>query len=239
MIDYWQLADNFKTGDAVQKYMPGDPGGLSPFVGRVTAVHKGLGMIDVQWPTGNERVSTDELVVCNPSLMRYLPPSLDQTYLAYDTLKTARAAAPAQWRSLELPQGFHKDLARMWLRKAGEVVAYDELWRRYAMQGVADDIIRDEVQKFYLVAKNLCDLRINQHAKKTAAYWVAQNRQYRVTQQELEGRKPNCPKCGKAMRKTTYAMSEGARHKLWACPKDLVLIHQQHMLGPGGEPVAW
>lgn len=239
MIDYWKLCDDFKSGDAVQKYMPGDPGGMSPFVGRVTAVHKGLGMIDVQWPTGNERVSSDELMVVNPALVRFLPPSLDQTYIGYDTMKARQASDRKLWRGIELPQGFHKDLARLWLRKASEVLAYDELWRRYALQGVSDDTIKDETQKFYLVAKNLVDMRIQEHARRTAAYWVAQNRQYRVTQTELDGRKPNCPKCGKSMRKTTYAMVEGAKHKLWACPKDLFLIHQEHMLGPGGEPVAW
>jgi len=238
VIDYWQLCDDFKAGNSVQKYMPGDPGGLSPFVGRVTAVHKGLGMIDVQWPSGPERVSSEELLVVNPALLRHLPPSLDQQYLGYDSLKE-RSASASPWRTLELPQGFHKDLARMWLRKASEVLAYDELWRKYALNGVADEAIKDEVQKFYLVARNLVDLRIQQHAVKTAAYWVAQNRQYRVTQEELEGRKPNCPKCGKKMRKTTYKMTEGTRQKLWACPKDLFLIHQEHMLGPGGEPVAW
>ena len=239
MIDFWELAKDFKTGQAVQKYMPGDPGGLSPFVGRVTAVHRGLGMIDVQWPTGNERVSSDELVVVNPALQRYLPPSLDQTYLGYDTLRERQASSQPLWRQIEVPQGFHKDLARLWLRKASDVVAYDDMYRRYALLGVSDDLIRDEVAKFYQVASNLVDLRLQNHARKTAAYWVAQNRQYRVTQEEIEGRRPLCPKCGKKMRKTTYKMEEGARQRLWACPKDLFLIKQDHMLGPGGEPVVW
>lgn len=238
-VDYWALCDDFKAGSTVQKYMPGDPGGLSPFVGRVTAVHKGLGMIDVQWPTGNERVSSDELVVVNPALQRYLPPSLDQTYLGYDTAQGRTASDRKLWRQLEVPQGFHKDLARLWLRKASEVIAYDEMYRRYAMLGVLDDHIRDEVTRFYQVATNLVDLRLRNHAAKTAAYWVAQNRQYRVTQQELDGKKPCCPKCGKRMRKTTYMMEEGTRQRLWACPKDLFLIKQDHMLGPGGEPVVW
>lgn len=239
MIDYWQLCDSFKAGDTVQKYMPGHPGGLSPFVGRVTSVHKGLGMLDVQWPMANERVSSDELVLVNPAIMRYLPPSLDQTYLAYDTLKERSASVQKAWRSIELPRGFHKDLARLWLRKASDVLAYDELWRRYASEGASDDAIKDEVGKFYLVASNLLELRVQQHVAKTAAYWVAQNRQYRVTQEELDGRRPNCPKCGKKMRKTTYKMEEGARQRLWACPKDLFLIKQEHMLGPTGEPVVW
>jgi hypothetical protein len=196
-------------------------------------------MIDVQFPTGNERISSDELVVVNPALMRYLPPTLDQTYLAYDTLKERSASGPTSWRGMELPQGFHKDLAKLWMRKANEVLAYDELWRRYALQGATDEAIKDEVGKFYLVAKNLVGLRIQQHVEKTSAYWVAQNRTYRVTQQEHDAGVPSCPKCGKTMRKTTYKMREGNRVRLFACPKDLFLLKQDDLLGPGGEPVAW
>lgn len=238
MIDYWRLCDSFKAGDAVQKFMPGDPGGLSPFLGRVTAVHPGLGMIDVQWPTGNERVSSDELVLVNPAFMRYLPPTLDQTYLGYDTLK-AREASARVWRHLEVPPDFHVDLARLWMKSASEVAAYDALWRKYSAQGVAESDILDEVSQFYKAARNIVELRLRQHIQKTAAYWVAQNRQYRATQEEIDTRRPLCPKCGKKMRKTTYKMQEGAKHRLWACPKDLFLIKQDHMLGPGGEPVEW
>ncbi len=84
MIDFWELAKDFKAGDTVQKFMPGDPGGLSPFIGRVTSVHRGLGCLDVQWPFGVERVSSDEVVRINPELQRFLPPTLDQTYDSYD-----------------------------------------------------------------------------------------------------------------------------------------------------------
>ena len=238
MIDFWQLAKDFKPGDTVQKFLPGDPGGLSPFVGRVTAVHRGLGCVDVQWPFGVERVSPDEMVRVNPALQRYLPPTLDQSYDSYDKQK-GRQASQGQWRTVELPVGFHRDLALLWSRKASEVAAYDQLWRKYASLGAADEAIKDEVGKFYLVGRNTVDLRIQQAVTKTAAYWVAQNRQYRVTQEELDTRKPFCPKCGTKMRRTTYKMEKGSKHRLWACPKDLFLVKQEHFLGPDGASVEW
>lgn len=238
MIDYQKLTKDFKPGDSVQKWMPGDPGGLSPFVGRVTSVHVGIGCMDVQWPFGVERVQPDELVRINPDLQRYLPPTLDQTYNSYDVAK-GRQASLRLWRTVELPAGFHRDLAILWSRKASEVSAYDHLWRKFASLGADDDAIKDEVGKFYLVARNLVDLRIQGAVVKTAAYWVAQNRQYRVTQEEVMGRKPSCPKCSTKMRRTTYKMEKGSKHRLWACPKDLFLIKQDQMLGPGGEPVEW
>lgn len=237
-IDYQKLTQDFKPGDTVQKWMPGDPGGLSPFIGRVTSVHRGIGCLDVQWPFGVERVQPDEVVRINPDLQRYLPPTLDQTYTSYDVVK-GRQAHEKLWRTVELPAGFHRDLAALWSRKSSEIGAYDHLWRKYAALGADDDAIKDEVGKFYLVAKNLVDLRVNQAVSKTAAYWVAQNRQYRVTQEEVDGRKPFCPKCGTKMKRATYKMEKGAKHRLWACPKDLFLIKQEHFLGPGGEPVEW
>ena len=240
-IDYWQLAKDFSDGDPVQKYLPGHPGGLSPFIGRVTAVHRGLGMIDVQWPTGNERVSADELVRVNPELARWLPPTLDQSYSAYDIQQARKLWASSRqnlWRTTELPAGFHRELARLWLKGANEVCAYDDLWGRYASQ-TPDDILRDETAKFYRLACNLVELRIQQHAQKTAAYWVAQNRTYRATRDELGAKKPACPKCGTKMRKTTYKMDQGARARLFACPKDLFLIKVTDILGPEGEPVEW
>ena len=237
-IDAQKLILDFKPGDSVQKFMPGDPGGLSPFVGRVTSVHIGIGCLDVQWPFGVERVHPDEIVKVNPALRRYLPPTLDQTYDSYDVAK-GRQAGPKLWRTVELPAGFHRDLAILWGRKASEVAAYDHLWRKFTPLGAEDDAIKDEVGKFYLVAKNLVAMRIQQGIQKFGAYWVSQNRQYRVTQEEADSKKPFCPKCGTKMRRATYKMEKGAKHRLWACPKDLFLIKQDHMLGPGGEPVVW
>jgi len=238
-IDYWRLANDFEVGGTVQRFVPGLGGlSLSPFLGRVTAVHKGLGVVDVQWPYGNERMFPDDVVRVDPRLGVYLPPTLDQMYSSYDTQKQAKTANRGQWRTIEVPPEFHRELARLYAKKASDVLAYDELWKRYAST-VSDDILRAEVKRFYKVASNLVELRVQQHAAKTAAYWVAQNRQYRVTAEEHQSKKPFCPRCGKVMRKTTYKMDKGAKHRLFACPKDLFLIQQEHLLGPGGEPVEW
>jgi transcription initiation factor IIE alpha subunit len=82
-------------------------------------------------------------------------------------------------------------------------------------------------------------MRINQHVQKSAAYWFAENRQYRVSQGEMQAKRPNCPKCGSTMRRTTYKMDKGARMRLFACPKDLFLIKSEAILGPGGESLGW
>lgn len=237
-IDYWKLVKEFEPGDTVQRFVPG-LGILSPFTGRVTAVHRGLGVLDVQWPYANERMFPDDVMRVDPRMNMYLPPSFDQSYTSWDTSKQKVASVPGLWRDRELPPGFYQELARVFAKGANEVDAYDELWHRYASIGADDESLRDEVAKFYLVAGNLTNLRIQQHATKTAAYWTSQNRQYRVTQNEIKAKKPACPKCGTAMRKTTYKMEDGVRTRLFACPKDLFLIRVTDMLGPTGEPVGW
>ena len=244
-IDYWRLTKEFSVGDMVQRYAPGQGGySLSPFLGRVTAVHRGLGVLDVQWPYGNERMFPDDIVMVSQRSTSWFPPALmDQTYMGLDTQKAremwASNAARKLWRTTEVPQGFHLDLARLWTKGASEVQAYDDLWTKYAKLGASDDDIKDEVGKFYLVGSNLAEAFVQEFARRSAAYWVAQNRQYRVTQEEHKTKRPVCPKCGTPMKRTTYKMDKGAKHRLFACPKDLFLIKQDAILGPEGEPVEW
>lgn len=234
-IDYWTLTKDYKVGDFVQKFIPGRSA-LSPYCGRVTAVMRGIGFVDVQWPFGNERVSPEELIRVNPDFAFYLPPSLNFSYYpGYDTTKTA---AKAPWRSTEVPVGFHKELAKLFHRNASEMQAYDELWHRFA-SFAEDEILRDEIGKFYRFASNSVDLFLAAHAEKTATYWYSNNRTHRATKAEVASRRPNCPKCGSAMRKTTYKMAEGEKARLFACPKDLYLIRQSDIHGPDGNPVAW
>lgn len=237
MIDFWKLTKDYKPGDTVQRFAPGSGGySMSPFLGKVTAVHRGLGVLDVQFPYGNERVFPDDIVKVDPKLSQWLPPTLDQTYSSWDTSRKAKKNA--QWRTTEVPAGFHCDLAKVWSKGASEVAAYDLLWHRHGSPS-NDFAIRDEVVKFYRVARLLSVFRIQQHAEKSAAYWAAANRQYRATSQDLDSRKPACPKCGTSMRKATYKMREGARERLFACPKDLFLIKQTDLVGPEGQPVEW
>jgi len=236
MIDFWKLVKDYAPGDLVQRFVPGN-GDLSPFVGRVTAVHKGIGFLDIQWPMGNERVSPEEVVKINPEFARYLPPSLNFSwYPGYDVTKQASGTP---WRTDVFHPEFYKAAASQWLRGVGDVSAYDELWHKFGGQ-YDDELLRAEVARMYTFARNATLLRMKAAStSKQAAYWVAQNRQYRVTQTELQVRKPKCPKCGTSMRRTIYKMDEGARARLFACPKCLFLVKRDNLLGPDGAPVEW
>ena len=239
MIDFWRAARNFQKGDTVQKWFL-EPGvsALSPFVGQVLAVHRGLGFCDVQFPYGTERVSAEELIQVDPKITGILPPALDLTRTTYDTERAREKwASTSRWASEKLPPTFYKDLSAQWGKGASEMDAYDNLW--HAHQAAADSVLKDEIQKFYRLASKLPDLRLSNHIQKTATYWVAQGRQYRVTSEEIQAKRPQCPKCGTKMKRTTYKMEKGARHRLFACPKDLFLIKSEAILGPLGEPLGW
>lgn len=238
MIDYWELSKDFAPGDFVQKYIPSRNVTLSPYVGRVTAVLRGIGFLDVQWPFGNERVSPEEVVKVNKEFAAYLPPMHDFSYYPGLEQEVARLASKLPWRTTELPPGFHKELARLVHKGANEVQAYDELWHRFASFS-DDEMLRNEVVKIYKFAASSLEFFLSQQAQKTGTYWYAQNRTHRATKMEVTARCPNCPRCGTAMRKATYKMAEGKRERLFACPKDLYLIKQTDIQGPGGEPVAW
>lgn len=236
MINYWELVKDFKVGDSVQKFMPGHSA-LSPFYGRVTAVHRGIGFVDVQWPFDNVRETPEDLVRVNPEFLRYLPPM--GTFSWYPGQDTMKQASRSLWRTTEVPAGFHQSLAKLWSKGTHEISAYDELWHRYASMNADDESIRDEVDKFYRFGRNQVEVLLQQEIPKQATYWVATNRQHRATKQELTGGQPNCPKCGTGMRKTTYKMADGQKTRLFACPQDLYLIKQADILGPSGEPVNW
>lgn len=231
-IDYWRLTKDFEPGDTVQQVLPGQ--GIGPYVGRVLAVLPGIGFVDVQWPTGPERMSPEDLIRVNPEFGKFLPP---QTSFSYFPGLDVRMASKSRWRTTEVPAGFHKELTRAFRQGAGEVQAYDEMWHRYA-SFADDEALRDEVSKFYRFASNTFDLLVQQVGKQ-AAYWASRDRNYRATQPEIGAGKPNCPRCGCGMRKSTYKMREGQREKLFACPSCLYLIKQDNILGPGGEPVGW
>jgi len=236
-IDYWALAKEFSQGDVVQKinYIDGD---LSPYVGTVTAVLKGIGVLDVQWPFGNERVFPDDVVRVNPQFIRFLPPQFDQSYVTVEIERARKEASSKSLWSKQFQPSVYVELARHWHKGASEVIAYDDLYRALC-PNVDDEALRTEVAKFYLFAKNAGEVRIEAHLQKAAAYGGSQNRQYRATFQDIKAGRPSCPKCSNKMRRSTYRMQEGARHKVFACPKCLYIIDPVSILGPSGEPHQW
>jgi hypothetical protein len=236
VIDYWKLTRDFAQDDSVQKINVID-GSLSPYMGRVTAVHRGIGCLDVQWPFGNERVFPDDVVRVNPQFVRYLPPAFDQSYMSWDIAK-ARKASTSSWKTDLFPATAYVRLAQFWHKGAGEVEAYDNLYRQLA-PNVDDETLRAEVETFYRFARNAADLRVHQEVVKSGAYWVAQNRTYRATADEIKSGRPNCPKCASRMRRATYRMHEGSRVKLFACTQCVYLLDPTSVVGPTGEPHTW
>lgn len=233
MIDFWEIAKNFKTGDVVQRFLPFAQGdALSPFVGKVLVSHPGLGVVDVQWPHGHQRISADEIVLVNPKITKYLPLNLDQAYSTYDMSKIAA------WKLDRVPGEFLGDLSQLWSNKKSDLDSYDVLWRKYS--NFVDDLtIKSLTLKFYDVGRRMAKLRMASHIRKNAAYWVAQGRQYRATKEEIQSKRFLCPKCGTLMKNATYRMEKGTRVRLLACPKDLFLIERTSMLDPDGKALVW
>lgn len=57
IVDYQQRASEFSVGDTVYPFL----GGNSDLNGTVSAVYPAIGMVDVEWPHGNERRPVEEL----------------------------------------------------------------------------------------------------------------------------------------------------------------------------------
>lgn len=243
MIDYWSLAKEFKAGNFVQKINPIN-GDLSPYMGRVTAVLRGIGCLDVQWPFGNERVFPDDVVLVDPKYSRVLPPALlDQTLLTTE-IEKARTASTSPWKTQVIHPVLYVEMARYWHKGASEVIAYDDLYRKYG-SAIPEAAIRSEVGTFYRLGRNAGVALVASEAKRQgfqnreAAYWVAQNRTFRATDPEMKAGKPNCPRCANRMRRATYKMHKGSRVKLFACGKCLYLLDPTSIVGPDGQPHSW
>ena len=59
-VDYQERAAQFSVGSCVRPFFDA----TLTSVGRVTAVWSAIGMVDVEWPSGSERVPVEDLVLC-------------------------------------------------------------------------------------------------------------------------------------------------------------------------------
>jgi len=71
-IDYQQRASEFAVGDLVYPFVSGNPA----LNGRVMAVYPAIGMVDVEWPHGSERVPVEEVQQYFNQAGDYNPPSV-------------------------------------------------------------------------------------------------------------------------------------------------------------------
>lgn len=74
--------------------------------------------------------------------------------------------------------------------------------------------------------------RVASQYVKRAVYWVARNRQYRPSREELSTGNLCCPRCDEAhLRKTIYKREDGISIRLFCCPQCLFLIRRNDIVG--------
>jgi hypothetical protein len=70
---------------------------------------------------------------------------------------------------------------------------------------------------------------------KTALYWNAPDRKYRMCKVDLAAGVPSCPRCeGTPLRKVIYKREDGRNEKLHACPECLFMIKSSDIIGMEG-----
>lgn len=206
-IDVQRLARQFKVGDSV--IITSHTGGIknTPLIGRVTAVLSSIGFVDVQTPSGNARISPEDLVLDNSIDTSYLLDTSEQTWERRRALRIAKRYETTRLYPLirvareELNQG------------VPEVVAYDRMFRKHS-----SDFSDDEIKTSVVLASIF---------NKEALYWKSQGRMYSPTRCELETGIFTCPKCKSNLIKTNYRLHQSLHvcpECSWSiCPEDIVM----------------
>lgn len=83
IVDFQQRAREFEVGDLVYPFMSGN----RDLMGRIVAVYPAIGMVDVQWPHGPERMPVEDLQRFESD--EYQPPAVEN-----DTVPGGRTTVP-------------------------------------------------------------------------------------------------------------------------------------------------
>ena len=220
-VDYWSLTQNYSRGDIVQTYNPLS-GGLEGFPGMVTAVHPGIGFIDVEFPWGNERVSPEFLVKQNPRFLFNYPSFIDTSYQSWDIDRSHLEDGTEGGYNYALPRlssttdavtllAAEYDVKRRKLRIAASQCRYHGL----------NDI------DMYIALSSVMGRDYSDHAIRTAIYWSAPGRQYKMNRGEMDDGLPNCPRCSTNLQKTNYKKHT----RLYVCPSCLFCIKPSDIEG--------
>lgn len=215
-IDTQLLASRFVVGDTVK--LPDVNWGKSEssYYGRVTHVHTGIGMIDVETPLGNIRYSADDLVLDNTTDSSHL---IDTSYPSYEKSlnKDDGSFNFARPRQAFIAFKYAKDRLTGLIKTASKLSsemsdldAYNKMFHEHS-SSFSDDEIKTAVKVAY---------------DKTALYWSDKGRKYRPTSLEKESGSFLCPKCKTALVKTNYK-----KHTcLYGCPNCMFLIKPSDLL---------
>jgi hypothetical protein len=238
IIDYWALVRDFNRGDAVQVINTTN-GDLSPFTGQVTAVHRGIGFVDVEWPWGNVRHSVEEVVRVNPMRLNHFPPMTDTSYSAWDIaqsrIEDGTSVGYSYANPTDIPkerrvtarftrnlQKLHVIAAKAWFDRCDEMEAYDRLYKDLGKH-FPDTSIKQAISTVYKSAEEWGD--------RYALYWAAPDRQYKATRGESGCGTFNCPHDKAPLKKSNYKRRGGKSVNLLVCPSCLFVVKQSDIIG--------
>ena len=207
-IDYQMLTKKFKVGDKVQVIEPRGQGTMAP-IGVVTAVHPGIGFVDVQFPTTHARVSPEELHLAE-SKEEVGDTGADPAVFDRDYEDFEHVASLYMDRVATL----HRDAHHFRAKGIGEMDAYQMLFRHHHSR-YSDHEVKSAVTAAYSDGQT-----------KDAMYWKEKGRQYCPSKAEISSGCFHCPRCKTEMKKTVYQKHT----KLYACPECLFLITPSDIL---------
>jgi hypothetical protein len=121
IVDFQQRAREFQVNDLVYPFMSGN----RDLMGRVVAVYPAIGMVDVQWPHGPERLPVEDLQRFESD--EYQPPSVEN-----DTVPGGRPTTPVSsgsGRTAKLKTASISRVAEAFVKKAVYWAAADRKYR--------------------------------------------------------------------------------------------------------------
>lgn len=212
-IDHQALAADFKVGDYVQKIAPSRGKEYAiPLVGRVDAVHTGIGFVDVAFPWGSDRISPEYLKRLDGA-----PPVVTDFLDSYERRKNGSVSLITKISSLHLNAVGEVYETALQMREVGikERDAYHKMASRWSSEyGLG--VIQEAISFAY------------EPSLKVAIYWKERGRQYVPSKEERESGVLKCPRCKVEMGRTVYKK----RMKLYACPECLFLIKPCDLIDP-------
>lgn len=195
-VDYQQRASEFGVGDIVYPFASGNPA----LNGRVQAVYPAIGMVDVEWPHGSERVPVEDLQQYFNQAGDYNPASV-----GHDNIPGGAEKAP-------VPAGPLEPVDQKPLDKRGN---------DYTVVGSVNDF---EAKRKRSSADNQVN-RVAQAFVKKSVYWAARDRKYKATQEEVDTGNYRCPRCKDVfLRPASYKRESGTSVRLMACSECLFLV---------------
>ena len=244
-VDFQARAREFSVGDSVFPF-----GMFESQAGRVTAVWPAIGMVDVEFPTGERRFPAEELLRANPGNTGNEPPHTDSgmgemvsvSAGPIPTPKEGAGSADGKFLNAlaDVPFIRFVDFIRRgqinleWnpgdAKYEDVVILVEDMALSFGFDVTWPKVIRPGRVVFSFFPKVLrsSSERVVAAFGKKALYWVTKDRQYRMNRQEQESGCPSCPRCEdhSPLKKAIYKRRGGASERLLGCPTCMFLIKE-------------